>query len=130
MVDRWWAGLDPATLRELASLADRDTRPVPKDPERMAAELADMAAHGDRPSVGWFQKNYDYPSRPRPAFTAPPNPGSVSRVAFHMCAEGYEPRMVAGAVYEAATAAGMSHDDAIESTAAGIARAGKPARAS
>ena len=127
-MSRWWGGLDPSTLRELASLADRDTRPIPHDPERMAEELADMLGRGDQPTIGWYRKNYTYPTRPA-AEPCPPKPAAVARLAFHMVAEGYEPRVVARAVYDAATAAGMSHDDAIEATAVGIARAGKPAHA-
>jgi hypothetical protein len=128
MPDRRSAGLDAATLQELAALADRDTRPVPIEPERMAAELAEIAEQGDRPTVGWFRRNLERPSRP--ALCVPRNPASVARVAFHMVAEGYESRLVAGAVYDAATNAGMSRENAIEATAAGIDRAGKPARAS
>lgn len=128
MTARWWAGLDPATLRELASLADRDTKPVPKDPDRMANELAEMLARNDRPTIGWFARNYDYP-RPMGAEPRPPMPAAVSKVAMHMVLEGWEARVVARAVYEDATAAGMSHEDAVEACAAGIARAGKPTHA-
>jgi hypothetical protein len=87
-----------------------------------------MLARGDRPTIGWYKRNYTYPTPPGPEHF-PPKPAAAARLAFHMVLEGYETRMVARAVYDAATAAGMSHDDAIESAAVGIARAGKPAHA-
>jgi hypothetical protein len=128
VIDPWLASLDPVTLRELASLADRASRPVPIDPERMADELAQMAERGDRPSVGWFKRNYVRPERQ--VLNLPPKSASVANVACYMVTEGYQPRTVARVVYDAATASGMEHDEAIEATAAGIARARKPARAS
>jgi hypothetical protein len=126
-MDPWLGALDPITLRELASLADRASRPVPVDPERMAEELAEMVDRGDRPTIGWFKRNYIRPERP--VRNVAPRPESVISVACHMVLEGWEARLVARVVYDAATADGISHDDAIEATAAGIARARKPARA-
>lgn len=123
MAARWWAGLDAAVLRELAAIADRDTRPLPVDPDRMASELADMLARDDRPTIGWYTRNYVRPV-PTQRPPRPPKPAAVARVAFHMIAEGYEPRIVARTVYQAAVKAGMDHDDAVEATAVGIARSG------
>jgi hypothetical protein len=48
---------DPATLRELAAVIER-RRPRPH--VRLSAErldeLADMALHGTRPTVGWWRR--------------------------------------------------------------------------
>ena len=54
---RWVAGLPAATLRELAALAERRQRREFIDPERAAAELAEMLVAGDRPTIGWYRRH-------------------------------------------------------------------------
>ncbi len=53
----WVAALPPQTLRELAALAERGNRLEFVDPERAAAELADMLIRGDRPALGWYRRH-------------------------------------------------------------------------
>jgi len=53
----WVAALPPRTLRELAALAERSTRPEVTDPVRAAAEIAEMLEKGTRPTIGWWRRH-------------------------------------------------------------------------
>ena len=64
-VARLLAALDPATLRELASLLE-ERRPLRSiaDPEQAAAELAEMLGRGATPTIGWWRRHLAGPGRP------------------------------------------------------------------
>ena len=53
----WVAALPPRTLRELAALAERSSRPEVIDPVGAAAEIADMLKQGTRPTIGWWRRH-------------------------------------------------------------------------
>ena len=79
---RWTAKLSACTLRHLAAIAEQqEDRREFIDPERAAAELAEMMSHGLQPSLGWWRRNL-VPRYPLPPVAAPV-PVPAPRRAYH-----------------------------------------------
>lgn len=110
-------GMDAATLRELASLAEQRDRPRWLNAGTLAAEVAEIVGRGSQPALGLYRRHLV--ARPEP-LVPPTWPDQYRRVLLAMCATDWPFRIAADAVADLALSYGVFDDEVVELVAAAL----------